>query len=140
MAAEDNGAPLLGDPPAALQEARRQATAAADELNVAVKDFFANPEPFGNDVDKAQRRRIIDAAQRVITAVKDPADGWMDFTAQMALMAASRLFTVWEVWDEIPLQGSIPYTDLAAKVGAEVSVLCKLFCSRETVLHHLHDI
>jgi hypothetical protein len=64
---------------------------------VAVKDFFAKPEPFGNDVDMVQRRRIIDAAQKLIAAVKDPADEWLDVSAQMALMAANRLFTVWKV-------------------------------------------
>ena len=130
MAAEKNGAPLPNDLPATSREARIQVTAATDELNVAVKDFFAKPESFGNDVDTAQRRRIIDAAQKLITAVKDPADEWVDVSAQMALMAANRLFTVWKVWDEIPLEGSISYTDLAAKVDAEVSLLCRL-CSRK---------
>jgi hypothetical protein len=126
MAAKNDGAPPPNDPPAKPREARRQATAAVDELDVAVKDFFAKPEPFGNDADKAQRRRIIDAAQKLITAVKDPADEWLDVAGQMALMGANRLFTVWKVWDEIPLEGSISYADLAAKVDAEVSLLCKL--------------
>jgi hypothetical protein len=104
---------------------REQATAAADELNAAMGVFVANAEPLGTDVDKVQRRRIIEAAQKLIRSVKNPADEWMDTMAHTSHIVAQRLFTEWKVWDEIPVEGSISYADLAAKVNGEESLICK---------------
>lgn len=117
MAAEnDSTAPL---PPRAGQD---QLLVAADQLNAAIGEFTAQPAVDGSDVDKAQRRNIVDAATRILDAVKNPTDQWVDVTIQIAVIFANRLFWEWGVFDAIPLDGSsISYTDLAAKVVALLS-------------------
>lgn len=104
-------------------QVRAEATAAAEEVNAALQSFVTGPGPSGGDLDKAQRRRIIDAANKLITAVKDPADEWFDATAQVAQLGANRLFWEWKVYDQIPLEGSISYGELAGKVDAEESLI-----------------
>lgn len=98
---------------------------AQEELNTAVAEFTANPTASGTDVDKTQRRRIADAAQKVLQAVRDPADEWVDMSGQIAVVAVNRLFWEWGVYDKMPLEGSISYSELAEAVGAEPSLLGK---------------
>lgn len=96
---------------------------AQEELNKAVAEFTASQGANGTYADKTQRRRIVDAAQQVMRAVKDPADEWVDMSGQLAVIAVNRLFWDWGVFDKIPLEGSISYSDLAAAVDAEVALI-----------------
>ncbi|KAK1997564.1 O-methyltransferase [Colletotrichum falcatum] len=105
---------------------REEAAAATEEVNAALESFVAEPGPAGGDLDKAQRRRIIEAATKLINAVKDPADEWFDTTAQVAELGAKRLFAEWRVYDRIPLQGSISYAELAAAVDAEEALIRRI--------------
>lgn len=97
--------------------------AAQAELNNAVAEFTANQPASGTDADKTQRRRIVDAAQKVMHAVRDPADEWVDMTGQIAAIAVNRLFWEWGVFEKIPLEGSISYSELAEAVGAEIPLI-----------------
>ena len=100
---------------------RADLQAATDNLTTAVGEFVAGP-----DVDdKGQRQKIIEAAEKIISVAKDPSDQGMDAMGQLTLIAANRIFWEWGVFDEIPLEGSISYSDLAGKVDADVSVLSK---------------
>lgn len=49
-----------------------------DQLNAAVQSFSASDDGVGDVVDKAQRQRIIEAAQKVLNGVKRPDDVWVD--------------------------------------------------------------
>lgn len=49
-----------------------------DQLNSAVQGFSAGEDGVGDAVDKAQRQQIIEAAQKVLNAVKRPDDVWVD--------------------------------------------------------------
>ncbi|KAK1449231.1 O-methyltransferase [Colletotrichum melonis] len=102
---------------------REEAAAATEEVNAALQSFVTSPGPSGGDLDKGQRRRIIDAANKLINAVKDPGDEWFDATAQVAQLGANRLFWEWKVYDHIPSDGSISYGELAKKVDADVSLI-----------------
>lgn len=93
------------------------------ELNDAVAEYTASQPTNGTDTDKTQRRRIADAAQKVLHAVRDPADEWVDMTGQIAVIAVNRLFWEWGVYDKMPLEGSISYSELAEAVGAELPLL-----------------
>lgn len=49
-----------------------------DQLNAAVQNFSASDGDVGDVVDKTQRQQIIDAAHKVLNAVKRPDDVWVD--------------------------------------------------------------
>lgn len=49
-----------------------------EQLSAAVHDFSASDESVGDVADKAQRQQIIEAAQKVLNAVKKPDDVWVD--------------------------------------------------------------
>lgn len=49
-----------------------------DQLNAAVQSFSASDGDVGDVVDKTQRQQIIDAAHKVLNAVKRPDDVWVD--------------------------------------------------------------
>jgi hypothetical protein len=49
-----------------------------DQLNAAVQNFCASNDDIGDVADKAQRQQIIEAAQKVLNAVKRPDDVWVD--------------------------------------------------------------
>ncbi|KAF9880464.1 O-methyltransferase [Colletotrichum karsti] len=105
---------------------RAEASAAADEVNTALQTFLKEPGTAGSDLDKGQRRRIVDAANKLIATVKDPGDEWFDATAQVAQLGANRLFWEWKAYDHIPSEGSISYGDLAEKVQAETSLIRRI--------------
>lgn len=77
--------------------------------------------------DKGQRQKIIEAASKILAVAKDPSDQGMDAIGQLTLIAANRIFWEWGVFDEIPLEGSISYSELADKVNADVSLLSEQF-------------
>lgn len=49
-----------------------------DQLNAAVQNFSASDGDVGDVADKTQRQQIIDAAHKVLNAVKRPDDVWVD--------------------------------------------------------------
>lgn len=107
-------------------QVRAEAASAADEVAAAVRAFMDERHAPGGDVDKTQRRRVVDAANALIAAVKDPADEWFDATAEVARLGASRLFWEWKAYDAIPAEGSISYAELAGKVEAEEALIREL--------------
>ncbi|KAK3321754.1 O-methyltransferase [Apodospora peruviana] len=115
---------MSGTPHRAGQEELR---IAQDKLASAVAEFEAHTAPDGSDTDKAQRSAIIAAANDILAAVKNPADQWMDVTAQTALMAANRLFWEWGAFDAMPRDGSaVSYKDLAVKVDVQAKLLSRV--------------
>ncbi|KAL1880550.1 hypothetical protein VTK73DRAFT_5563 [Phialemonium thermophilum] len=93
---------------------------AAEELNAAVADLRSD------DPSKAQLEGIVEIAQRIVSAARDPADQGLEVFRQISLITANRLFWEWGVFDEIPREGSISYRDLAARVAADVNVLSRI--------------
>lgn len=92
---------------------------ATNQLTAAVDEFMSGP-----DVDdKGKRQKIIEAATKILAVAKDPSDQGMDAIGQLTLIAANRIFWEWGVFDEIPAEGTISYSELAEKVNADVSVL-----------------
>jgi len=73
--------------------------------------------------DFPQRMKAIQAAQDLITSLKNPADYWVDLCISWGVTAAIKLFRDWKVFDEIPDEGSISYAELAKKANAEESLL-----------------
>ena len=98
--------------------------AATEELNAAVGEL-TSPEG-DNILDKAECRKIVNAAQKILSIAKDPSDLGMEVFSQLTVMTANRIFWEWGVFDEIPREGSISYRELAAKVDAELSLLSEV--------------
>lgn len=49
-----------------------------NQLNAAVQNYSASDGDVGDVADKTQRQQIIDAAHKVLNAVKRPDDVWVD--------------------------------------------------------------
>lgn len=118
-----------GSGEAPLDGTRTELRKVAAELAAAVDEFVANPQANGTAIDQLQRRKVIDVAGRVQALVKDPADQWLDMVQGITLATSNRLFSEWGVFDAIPPEGTISYSDLAAKVDAEATLLCKVAIS-----------
>ena len=117
-AAASAPAPAVSDPIADLLAATKELTGAVDEFTSQAAGA-GQTAASGHNLNLGQRRRIIDAA-------KDPVDQWMDVTAQSALFTANRLLFQWGVFEAIPLEGSISYAELAAKVDADPVLISEL--------------
>ncbi len=89
--------------------------AATEQLSAAVAE--------AGGPDKADWQKIAHAAQKIHEAAKDPANAGMEGICQISLITANRILWEWGVFDEIPLEGSISYSELATKVDADVSLL-----------------
>lgn len=66
-----------------------------DQLNAAVQEFSASDDGAGDAVDKAQRQQIIEAAQKVLNAVKRPDDVWVDSKQPQAPFCCRLARTIW---------------------------------------------
>lgn len=102
-------------------------TEAMDQLNAAVKDFVRNHENASDDLDKAQRQEIIDAAQNVLETIKRPDDRWLDMCKVSALYTAAQMFYEWGAFETIPVTESISYQELATRTETEETLLSKTF-------------
>jgi len=100
---------------------RERILAATDQLNAAVSRHGISPA--GGGFDKTQLQEIVDAAQRIVTAAKDPMGMGMEAIAQLSVITANRIFWEWGVFEAIPVEGSTTWSDLAAKVDADVSLI-----------------
>lgn len=58
-----------------------------------------------------------------------PVADWEKRVAQMGEFVALKLFIDWEVFENIPLQGTISYAELASKLNVEVSLLSRFSAS-----------
>jgi hypothetical protein len=74
------------------------------------------------------RASVISAAQAIIHAAQGPQDLYVHFVVNKCEIIVMRLFLKWEVFQEIPSQGSISFADLAAKIDADVGLVGR-FCS-----------
>jgi hypothetical protein len=116
--------------------------AVSEELNKAVADYTTNASSGGSDIDKSQRRRIVDAANRLIASVRDPDDEWVDSTVQTAVITANRLFWEWKVFEHIPSEpgSDISYAELAEKTGVEEALLGIYPISRPSCPRNMTDL
>ena len=78
------------------------------------------------DNDPMMRAQLVETAKRTTTAVQQPIDKLMNQAYDLPSLAAARLFVDWEVFKNIPAEGSISYAALGEKVGAEVRLISEL--------------
>jgi hypothetical protein len=62
----------------------------------------------------------------VVELVHGPRDDIMDIMTGFCQIAVIRLFIKWKVFEKIPATGTISYKELAAAVGADVSLISEI--------------
>lgn len=76
--------------------------------------------------DGKARSQIVETAQSIAAKLGDGSrERALDDCTKIGEMAAKQLFNAWGVFQQIPLQGSILYTDLAYRVGCDLQLLGK---------------
>lgn len=73
------------------------------------------------------RESVIGAAQAIVHATQSAQDLYVHFAVNKCEIIVMRLFLKWEAFQEIPLQESISFSELAGKIGAEVELVGKTF-------------
>ncbi|KAK1497742.1 O-methyltransferase [Colletotrichum abscissum] len=77
--------------------------------------------------DRDFKSSIIQRAQAIIDKLEDtPRERAMNDCIKVGEMTAKQLFNAWGVFQKIPVQGSIPYQELASSVGCELQLLVRL--------------
>lgn len=89
------------------------------------------------DTDGEERSKIIKAAKEVIDVGKQPKEQFYDFYMVLVPLTVIRTFIKWKVFENIPVSDTISYGDLAAKVGADRSLIGMLH-SHQFVLQGGH--
>jgi len=82
---------------------------------------------FSIETDTAQRMSLLKAGTDLLDAVSLPKDRVLTWLPQFAHITAIRLFIKWKAFEKIPTgdDATISYTELAAKLGADVSLISK---------------
>lgn len=103
---------------------RQDAVRALEVLTAAVNDFVSNSPIEGDRMaDALQRRKVLDAANAVMNAVKGPDDEWMAMLVQVSSYGAARLFYEWEAFELMPTDSSVSYDELATATKTEEALL-----------------
>jgi hypothetical protein len=104
--------------------AQGELKAATAELGEAVDAFIASQEE--GAIDNG-RKRIIDAAERILSTVKQPGHWqWMERVRQMGVIGVTHLFQEWGAFDQIPEEGAISFAELGQKLDAETQLTERL--------------
>ncbi|KAI6383296.1 hypothetical protein MCOR25_000216 [Pyricularia grisea] len=105
----------------ALDDLAAKLRGQARELRAAVKT---------GDQAAVRRRRYeaLDAAQEIVSLLKDPSEQWADTLQSASLAAVVRQFQEWKVFDAIPTApgASISYEELAGKTGVQMQLLRRM--------------
>jgi hypothetical protein len=77
------------------------------------------------ETDQFQRMGLIKAGTELIDAVSLPKDKFLVWLPHLTHITALRLFIKWKAFTHIPVEdgATISYTELAAKLGADVSLI-----------------
>lgn len=99
--------------------------ALAERLSKAAQDLRSGNLSLENDT--TQRMGLIKASHDLIDTVGLPKDKALIWLPQCAHITAIRLFIKWKAFEAIPLDddAAISESDLAAKLGANVSLISK---------------
>jgi len=75
------------------------------------------------DTNIAERTKIIKAAKEVVDVAKEQQEQFVDLYMVLVPLTVIRIFIKWKVFENIPVSGTISYSDLAAKVDADRSLI-----------------
>lgn len=93
------------------------------ELNALIERLTSEVTAFTSSANPDNRHSVIQAAQAIVHAAQDPQGLYVHFAVNKCEMIVMRLFLKWEAFQEIPLQGSISFADLASKIDADTGLV-----------------
>lgn len=99
--------------------------ALTEQLNNIAREIQSDTT-LGLESDVVQRARLIEATKSILNSVKQPTDAFIDQSASICELAASRLFIKWKAFEQIPLNRPITFQELASKLDANVSLIGEL--------------
>ena len=100
-------------------------SAEMEDLTLRIKQVTTRirSEPGALSSLNAERMGLMEAAQGLLDATRQPVDQLMDAMATMAQLTALRLFIEWGVLDALPSDGSMTFKDIATKLDANVDLI-----------------
>ena len=110
------------DVAAQLETLAAQLNAVAQNLRSSNTSLTSNP---------AERMKLLKLINNFASTIKEPQDDIMETMISSAKLAATNLFLKWDVFEMIPVDGTISYSELAKNTGADVNLISRLlFASR----------
>ena len=95
--------------------------ALAAQLSDSAKSIREGSISFDTDIE--ERSKIIKAAKEVIDVGKQQKEQFVDLYMVLVPLTVIRIFIKWKVFENIPESDTISYGTLAAKVGADRSLI-----------------
>lgn len=95
--------------------------ALAAQLSDSAKSIRAGSISLDTDIE--ERAKIIKAAKEVTDVAKKQKEHFVDLYMVMVPLTVIRIFIKWKVFENIPASDNISYSDLAAKAGADRSLI-----------------
>ncbi|KAK7414433.1 hypothetical protein QQX98_006711 [Neonectria punicea] len=96
----------------------------AQQLTEIAVGFRNKPE--SPNLSREEHGKLATTANDILKTVRKPQERLMESMIVMAELAALRLFIKWKVFEIIPVEGSISYGELAAKLDAEEPLITRL--------------
>lgn len=93
------------------------------ELHGLIQRLTGEVTALGSSAANGSRQSVIQAAQAIVHAAQDSQELCVYFAVNVTELIVMRLFLDWEAFQEIPLEGSISFADLASKIDAEAGLV-----------------
>jgi hypothetical protein len=97
-----------------------------ERLGAEIADVGKSMATAGADSDWELRYKAHYAAQQIVALTQKPDEVWFDQSVTMTEYPAIRLFMKWKAFENIPLEGSISYKELAKKCDVTEPLLSKM--------------
>lgn len=98
----------------------------ADQLESLAKSLTETAQSVRDSPDgvsPSHRLQLSNASHSILRSVQQPGEQLMEAMVTVVQITVMRLFIKWKVFETIPLQGNISYVELAAKAGADTSLI-----------------
>jgi hypothetical protein len=108
------------------QNGQKATAKATDQIVASAKALSKAAELLGSGSSATEgvaRMQIATAAQDLLRAVQAPPETVMGMFAQMSVVSAAHVFQDWRVFDTIPADKPVAYSDLAAQLDADERLL-----------------
>lgn len=94
----------------------------AQQLTTMAQSLRADPHSRLSPRDSG---RLIESAEQLLMKIKPAIAHVIELMVVMAKFTALRLFIKWNLFEKIPVDGAISYSELAESIGAETPLICK---------------